>query len=147
VYLHDVVAPALFALDWVTPESAAKHLAPYVGYQGGGVETRGLGAVDLALWDLLGQRAQLPVVALLGGPAQSSVPVYNTCAGTRYVANSSRQEPGNWGLESRTSLDDLDGSLNRPAPLARELESEGRPRRHEHRERHDAPVGVEYISE
>ena len=124
-YLHDVVAPALFALDWVTPERAAKHLAPYVGYQGGGVETRALGAVDLALWDLLGQRAQLPVVALLGGPAQSSVPVYNTCAGTRYVANSSRQEPGNWGLESRTSLDDLDGFLNRPAALARELESEG----------------------
>jgi galactonate dehydratase len=124
-YLHEVVAPALFALDCVTPERAAKHLTPYVGYQGGGVETRALGAVDIALWDLLGQRAQLPVVALLGGPAQSSVPVYNTCAGTRYVANSSRQEPRNWGLENRTSLEDLDGFLNRPGALARELESEG----------------------
>ena len=53
---------------------AAARLAPYVGFQGGGVETRALGAVDLALWDLLGRRAGLPVVDLLGGAVRECDP-------------------------------------------------------------------------
>jgi hypothetical protein len=57
-YLHDTAAPVLLGMEDPTPERAARLLAPYVGYQGGGVETRGNGAVDLALWDLLGKRAR-----------------------------------------------------------------------------------------
>jgi L-alanine-DL-glutamate epimerase-like enolase superfamily enzyme len=72
-YLHDTVAPVLAGATGPTPEGAARLLAPYVGYQGGGVETRGNGAVDLALWDLLGQRAGLPVVDLLGGAVRDRV--------------------------------------------------------------------------
>lgn len=66
-YLHDTAAPVLLGAANPTPEGVARLLAPYVGYQGGGVETRGNGAVDLALWDLLGRRAGLPVADLLGG--------------------------------------------------------------------------------
>ena len=97
-YLHDTAAPVLLGERHPTPERTARLLAPYVGYQGGGVETRGNGAVDLALWDLLGKRAGLPVVDLLGGPVRDRVRVYNTCAGPGYVRSSSRQVSENWGL-------------------------------------------------
>jgi galactonate dehydratase len=123
-YVHDHVAPVLFGLANPTPERASAVLAPYVGFQGGGVETRALGAVDLALWDLLGRRADLPVVDLLGGAVRERVPVYNTCAGPGYVSRSSRQHSSNWGLaESR--YDDLRAFLEQPAALARELSAEG----------------------
>ena len=126
-YLHDHVAPVLLGWDDPTPEAAAARLAPYVGFQGGGVETRALGAVDLALWDLLGRRAGLPVVDLLGGAVRESIPIYNTCAGSGYVGSSSRQESGNWGLDRATAYEDLDAFLHRPAELARALHAEGIP--------------------
>ena len=87
-YLHDTAAPVLLGERHPTPERTARLLAPYVGYQGGGVETRGNGAVDMALWDLLGKRAGLPVVDLLGGAVRDRVRVYNTCAGPGYVRTS-----------------------------------------------------------
>ena len=126
-YLHEQVAPVLLGWDDPTPEAAAARLAPYVGFQGGGVETRALGAVDLALWDLLGRRAGLPVVDLLGGAVRESIPIYNTCAGSGYVGSSSRQESGNWGLDRATAFEDLDAFLHRPAELAKALHAEGIP--------------------
>ena len=123
-YLHDHVAPVLLGLAEPTPERVSVLLAPYVGFQGGGVETRSVGAVDLALWDLLGQRAGVPVVDLLGGAVRERVPVYNTCAGPGYVSLSSRQHSSNWGL-THARYDDLRAFLEEPATLARELASEG----------------------
>lgn len=124
-YLHETVAPVLLGCTDPTPEWAAKTLRPYVGYQGGGVETRANGAVDLALWDLLGKRAGLPVSDLLGGAVRKSVPIYNTCAGPGYVSTTSRQEPANWGIDSGGRYEDLDAFLHRPGELAGELADEG----------------------
>ena len=126
-YLHEHVAPVLLGWEDPTPEAVASKLAPYVGYQGGGIETRAIGAVDLALWDLLGKRSGLPVVDLLGGAVRDSIPIYNTCAGPGYVGSSSRQESGNWGLGRRARFEDLDAFLNRPAELAKALAAEGIP--------------------
>jgi L-alanine-DL-glutamate epimerase-like enolase superfamily enzyme len=126
-YLHDNVAPILLGLENPTPERVARRLSPYLGYQGAGVETRSLGAIDIALWDLLGKRARLPVVDLLGGAVRDRVPIYNTCAGPGYVSNSSRQESGNWGLGGSGRYEDLEAFLHRPAELARELAAEGIP--------------------
>ncbi len=126
-YLHENVAPVLLALNDPTPEAVARKLAPYVGYQGGGVETRAIGAVDIALWDLMGRRAGRRVADLLGGAVRERIPIYNTCAGSGYVGSSSRQESGNWGLGREAPFEDLEAFLNRPAQLARELAAEGIP--------------------
>jgi L-alanine-DL-glutamate epimerase-like enolase superfamily enzyme len=129
-YLHEQVAPQLVGRPDPRPEPLARALQPYLGFQGAGAETRGNGAVDIALWDLLAQIAGLPLVDLLGGAVRESVEIYNTCAGAGYVSSSSRQESQNWGLADANQpspYEDLHGFLTRPAELARELRAEGIP--------------------
>jgi galactonate dehydratase len=126
-YLHETVAPALAGLGDLGPEPAARLLAPYAGYQGAGVETRANGAVDLALWDLLGKRAGLPVVDVLGGRTRERIPIDNTCAGSGYVSRSSRQEAANWGRTDGRPYEDLHAFLTDPGGLARDLLAEGIP--------------------
>jgi len=41
-------------------------------------EARGLSAIDVALWDLLGQSVGLPIYRLLGGPVRVRIRIYNT---------------------------------------------------------------------
>ncbi|MEV0290327.1 mandelate racemase/muconate lactonizing enzyme family protein [Kribbella sp. NPDC050820] len=124
-YLHETIAEVLLGVSDPTPEWTARVLTPYVGYQGGGVETRAKGAVDLAIWDLTGKRAGLPVVDLLGGAVRDRIPVYNTCAGPGYVSTTSRQESANWGIAADGRFEDLDAFLHRPAELAEELLADG----------------------
>ncbi|GAA1510118.1 mandelate racemase/muconate lactonizing enzyme family protein [Kribbella lupini] len=126
-YLHESAAEVLLGALDPTPESMARALASYTGFAGAGVETRGNGAIDLALWDLVGQEAGLPLVRLFGGPVQESLPTYNTCAGPGYISTSTRQRSDNWGVPATTPArwDDLDAFLNRPAALARDLWDEG----------------------
>jgi galactonate dehydratase len=123
-YLHSHVAPLLVGVDEPTPESVAIALAPYVGFQGGGVETRANGAVDIALWDLLGRRTGQPVARLLGGPVRDTIGVYNTCAGPDYIQETSQQTSSNWGDTSGT-WEDLTAFMTNPGALAKDLRAEG----------------------
>lgn len=127
-YLHESVAPVLLGLDDPTPVRVARLLQPYVGQLGSGVETRGNGAVDIALWDLIGHQTNRSLAQMLGGPIRDQAPIYNTCAGVRYVSHSIRQESANWGLPTGAAdgrYEDLDAFLRRPAKLARDLFDEG----------------------
>ena len=127
-YLHETVAPLLLGQD-------AGHIAAIntklvrhsVGYASSGVEMRAASAVDIALWDCLGQRAGLPLHALLGGAARASIPIYNTCAGPNYVKRARQGNVDRWfGLDGeRHPLDDLHAFEHRPAELAQALLDEG----------------------
>ena len=128
-YLHETASLALQSLDIVSPLNVIQRLSSYVGYSGSGAEVRGNSAIDIALWDLLARRAQMPLRALIGGPVVDSIPVYNTCAGNDYVSVESRQSSSNWGLgtpgSGRGRYEDLWRFLNEPGALAQDLVDQG----------------------
>src|SRR3954467_5458963 len=53
----------------------------------GGAELRALSAIDLALWDVLGKSLNAPVYRLIGGRANPTVRLYNTCFPYKYDFN------------------------------------------------------------
>jgi galactonate dehydratase len=71
-----------------------------------GAEMRAVSALDIALWDLLGQAAGLPIYNLLGGRCREDIRAYNTCV--------------NGG-----AYQDQTAFLTRPGELACELLSRG----------------------
>lgn len=93
--LHEELALFLLGRDARHIEGISRHLLmPYVGYNGSGVEVRAASAVDIALWDLAGQRQGVPVHVALGGAARPAVPVYNTCAGYAFNTSGKRRDIG-----------------------------------------------------
>ena len=96
-----------------------------------GAEMRALSAIDVALWDILGQVCRQPVWKLLGGAAQEKVRIYNTCGGPGYgaVSNDSAeaQHPGWPGYGDEGSpgpLEDNWASIHSAGNLAAELVGE-----------------------
>jgi galactonate dehydratase len=86
--VHSDVAKRLLGRDPRDVESIWSELFRAFDYQvSGGTEMRVLSAVDLALWDLLGQALGAPVWRLIGGRTNPRVPVYNTCFPLRHDFN------------------------------------------------------------
>lgn len=101
VVLGDL-APVLIGRDPTDIEALWRDMFNAVQFRGwGGAEIRAISAVDLALWDLLGKAANLPVFRLLGGRCWESIRVYNTC------------------------YDDKFSFLTQPVELARDLAARG----------------------
>lgn len=99
--VHRVLAPILIGAD-PAPEAFWERAFRTVSYHGwAGAELRALSAIDIALWDLLGRQAGLPVHRLLGGPCRSEVPVYNTCGSAGDIRDHERflSEPGKLAKE------------------------------------------------
>lgn len=125
-YVHEWVAPKLLGKDPLAIEARNRELAGYLGWRGSGVETRGNSAVDIALWDLFGQAAGMPLYTALGGRSRDRIRIYNTCAGYQYVRQSTNQTSSNWGLgNAQGPYEDLQGFLHHADELAESLLSEG----------------------
>jgi galactonate dehydratase len=83
--IHEQIAPFLLGRDARHIEAVSRHLVnPYVGFHSSSAEMRAASAVDMALWDLAGQRHGIPVYVALGGAVRDSIRAYNTCAGYSY---------------------------------------------------------------
>ena len=87
--IHEHAAPYLLGQDSRRIEAVSRHLlTPYVGFGAAGAEVRAASAVDIALWDLAGQRHGIPVHEALGGAVRTEIRAYNTCAGYSYNSGS-----------------------------------------------------------
>jgi L-alanine-DL-glutamate epimerase-like enolase superfamily enzyme len=120
-YVHQFAAPMLLGQDplaidlhWRRQYEVIAHIA------GKGAEIRGLSAIDVALWDILGQAAGMPIWQLLGGAARDRIKTYNTCGGPSYgrvTRDGTVRDSGRY--------EDLIGFMTRADELALDLLSEG----------------------
>lgn len=129
--LHDWMAQRLIGADALAIESHWRFLFDRaLAFGGTGAELRALSAIDLALWDILGQIVQQPVWRLLGGPVRDAVPVYNSCGGPFY-GGKRRSAPGHAGWPGHGdsgqsgALEDNWNSVHAPGDLAEELLAAG----------------------
>ena len=125
-HIHGTIAPYLLGKDPRAIEAHQAHLAGYVGFVGTSAEMRGRSAVDIALWDILGQSVGLPLCDLLGGRVRERIKVYNTCAGYSYAQTKPTQGTHNFGLDAKKGeYEDLDAFLHRADELALSLLEQG----------------------
>jgi L-alanine-DL-glutamate epimerase-like enolase superfamily enzyme len=129
--LHDWMARRLLGADATAIESHWRFLYERCSAFGvRGCELRAISAIDLALWDILGQLTRQPVWKLLGGPVRDAVPVYNSCGGPTYGrrpidAPDAQGWPGHGDLGRPGPLEDNYHSVHGPGDLAEELLAEG----------------------
>jgi L-alanine-DL-glutamate epimerase-like enolase superfamily enzyme len=132
--IHDWMAARLLGADCTDIESHWRFLYERCSAFGApGAEMRAISAIDVALWDLLGQICGQPVWQLLGGAVQKRVRIYNTCGGPGYgaVKQSSVEAPAHPGWPgygdegSPGPLQDNWSSIHAAGDLAEELAAEG----------------------
>lgn len=132
--IHDWMAERLLGAEATDIESHWRFLYERCSAFGApGAEMRALSAIDVALWDILGQVCGQPVWRLLGGAAQERVRIYNTCGGPGYgaVKGDAPEKPGHpgwpgYGDEGQSGpLQDNWSSIHAAGDLAEELIAEG----------------------
>jgi mannonate dehydratase len=80
-YLRDHVVPLLIGRDARRIEDIWQYLYKGAYWRRGPVTMTAIGAVDTALWDILGKTLDAPVYQLLGGASRESVMVYGHANG------------------------------------------------------------------
>ena len=81
--IHDILAALLLGRSPLDIDCHWNNMFATVNSIGyGGAETRAISAVDIALWDIVGQYTAQPIYNLLGGRNRDHIPVYNTCIGS-----------------------------------------------------------------
>jgi L-alanine-DL-glutamate epimerase-like enolase superfamily enzyme len=74
------LAPVLLGRDPLAIDRLWADMFQAINYSGwAGAEIRAISAVDMALWDLAGKAAGMPVYQLLGGASRDRIRTYNTC--------------------------------------------------------------------
>jgi L-alanine-DL-glutamate epimerase-like enolase superfamily enzyme len=127
-FVHETAASRLLGQDALAIDKHSKTLLNYyVGYSSSGAEMRAASAIDIALWDLLGQATGQPIHQLLGGLTRERIRTYNTCAGYQYV-RAAKQGVASFATAKKSKArpyEDLDAFLNRADELAHSLLDEG----------------------
>lgn len=78
--IHRALSPVLMGRDPLSIDRLWADMFQAISYSGwAGAEMRAISAVDMALWDLAGKAAGVPVYQLLGGASRSAIRTYNTC--------------------------------------------------------------------
>lgn len=80
-YLRDHVCPLLVGRDPQKIEDTWQYLYRGAYWRRGPVTMSAIGAVDMALWDIKGKLANMPVYQLLGGASREGVTVYTHANG------------------------------------------------------------------
>ncbi|MGW4466784.1 D-mannonate dehydratase ManD [Micromonospora sp. NBC_01796] len=80
-YLRDHLVPLLIGRDAARISDTWQYLYRGAYWRRGPVTMTAIGAVDVALWDIKGKAAGLPVYQLLGGAARDGVTVYGHASG------------------------------------------------------------------
>jgi galactonate dehydratase len=125
-YIHQFAAPMLLGHDPRAIELHWRRLYEVIAHIAGkGAEIRGLSAIDVALWDILGQAAGMPIWQLLGGAARDRIKTYNTCGGPSY-GRPTRGGSG-YGVDAVADgrYEDLIAFMTRADELALDLLEEG----------------------
>lgn len=123
--IHEQIAPLVLGEDSRRIEHISRQLlTPYLGFHSASAEIRAASAVDIALWDLKGQRHGIPIHEALGGASRLDIRAYNTCAGYSYNSSKTRREIGQVELAAGPYDDQI--AFNRDAgALAESLLAEG----------------------
>lgn len=78
--IHDVLAGMLIGKNPLDIEGLWHDMFQALSYHGyAGSEMRAVSGIDIALWDIMGKAANLPIFRLLGGRSREAIPIYNTC--------------------------------------------------------------------
>jgi L-alanine-DL-glutamate epimerase-like enolase superfamily enzyme len=128
--IHDWMGRRLLGSDPLSIENHWRFFYERCSAFGGrGAELRAISAIDLALWDILGQATQRPVWQLLGGKAREKVRVYNSSGGPTYGrrtgAGTDQGWPGHGDIGKPGPLEDNWASYHAAGDLAEELVAEG----------------------
>jgi galactonate dehydratase len=96
--IHDVFAPLLLGDNPLDIERLWHNMMGTVNFFGfAGSEMRAISAVDVALWDILGQHTGQPIYTLLGGRSRERIMIYNTC-----VSHGTHQDFHRWREKEQT---------------------------------------------
>jgi len=100
-------------------------LTPYLGFHSVSAEVRAASAIDIALWDIKGQRHGIPVHEALGGASRLEIRAYNTCAGYAYNTKSAKRREIGTDDAALGPYDDQIAFMRDAGALAESLVSEG----------------------
>lgn len=107
-YLRDHVAPLLPGRDAHRIEDTWQYLYRGAYWRRGPVTMAAIGAVDMALWDIKGKVAGLPVYQLLGGASRNGLLAYGHASGTTQSSLSesihAHKERGYRAIRVQTSI-------------------------------------------
>ena len=80
-YLQDYLIPNLIGMDPRTSEDIWQFFYRGAYFRGGPIAVAAFGAIDMALWDIKGKLAGMPLYQLFGGKSRDGAMVYAHATG------------------------------------------------------------------